>query len=729
MTELRTTATTSGRASIDPPGDGVAGATGAPFVGLVVTSLLALYFELVAIRWLTTEIRYFAYYKNLPLMACFLGLGIGFARADREEADRLPGFLPAFSLLGLFLVAGSSTFLPRVLAPPSPEGFLGFRATSIGGQLAFYALVTGTFAALTLTFVPLGQAVGLRMRGMPTLRAYSLNVVGSLLGIVAMTALGFSRTHPGTWYGLGAATCLALLVLRSPRVAVPSAIAVALLVIGLAIVPTPQFERVLWSPYSKIEVQALVAQSSNAGVPPLRYGTQIRANHDYFQKAIDLSDGFIARYGAGNPILDESKRAYELPYAFRHPGKVLILGAGMGNDVAAALRRNADEVVAVELDPDIQRLGRELHPEHPYADPRVRPVIEDARAFIRRTDESFDTIAYGLLDSHSMLSALSAVRVDNFVYTVEALREAVGRLRPGGIVSLTFAIDQNSLWLRTRLVDLMHAALGKEPVCFEPGYDRGFTVVGGPGIDAMPKESYPLPSVDCRVAAPATSFAAAGVVPTDDWPFLYLPRRSIPTIYLWVLIPIAAVTFLISLLTLPRIREVDLHFFSLGAGFLLIETKAITDLALLLGTTWVVNSVAFAAVLLMILAGNALVQAVPRIGYRSAYALLGVAILLNWLAPHDLLLSSGYWTRGVVRALIIALPLAFAAILFARSVSASPSLAAALGSNLLGAMVGGLLEYASMALGFRALWMIALVVYAISALALGARRRVVPVAS
>ena len=67
-------------------------------------------------------------------------------------------------------------------------------------------------------------------------------------------------------------------------------------------------------------------------------------------------------------------------------------------------------MTAVEIDPTILYLGRRLHPERVYADPRTKAVVNDARTFIRQTSERFDTIIYGLLDSHTNLGAMTNVR-------------------------------------------------------------------------------------------------------------------------------------------------------------------------------------------------------------------------------------------------------------------------------------------------------------------------------
>src|SRR5262249_32794546 len=146
-------------------------------------------------------------------------------------------------------------------------------------------------------------------------------------------------------------------------------------------------------------------------------GFEVQVNQDSHQQALDLSGRF-------DRVADLAtrRRIYDEPYRFGVNGDVLIVGAGTGNDVAAALRAGARSVDAVELDPVILEIGA-AHPEAPYRDARVRTVNSDARGYLRRTDRRYDKIVLGYLDSHSLFSAMSSVRLDNFVYTKEFFRE------------------------------------------------------------------------------------------------------------------------------------------------------------------------------------------------------------------------------------------------------------------------------------------------------------------
>src|SRR5205814_2308136 len=111
-------------------------------------------------------------------------------------------------------------------------------------------------------------------------------------------------------------------------------------------------------------------------------------------------------------------------------GEVLVLGAGSGTDVAAALRHGARHVDAVEIDPAIIRLGREYHPDHPYSDPRVHVINDDARHFLRTTTRRYDLVVFALIDSLTLQSSFSGVRLESYMFTRESFEAVKDRLQP-----------------------------------------------------------------------------------------------------------------------------------------------------------------------------------------------------------------------------------------------------------------------------------------------------------
>ena len=108
--------------------------------------------------------------------------------------------------------------------------------------------------------------------------------------------------------------------------------------------------------------------------------------------------------------------SYDFPYQLvSRPERVLVVGAGTGNDVAAALRHGASHVDAVEIDPYLVALGRKYHPERPYTSEKVTVTVNDARAYFKTAQHKYDLIVFGYLDSHTLLSSLSTLRLDDYV--------------------------------------------------------------------------------------------------------------------------------------------------------------------------------------------------------------------------------------------------------------------------------------------------------------------------
>jgi SAM-dependent methyltransferase len=530
----------------------------------------------------------------------------------------------------------------------------------------------------------------------------------------------------------------------------PPVFALACLAATLAVVAlAPGATR--WSPYYRIDLSPHFVPNASGALDMAGY--KLTVNHDYHQNALNLRDAYLRTH----PELEPARLAYDLPYRFAEPQRVLIVGSGMGNDVAAALRHGAQRVDAVEIDPAILTLGRELHPERPYGSPRVRAINDDARAYLARTDEQYDLIVFGLLDSHTLLSSLSSLRLDSYVYTMESLEQARAHLAPGGHLALTFAASLGAWdWLAARLYQMIASAFEAEPVALSLGYDMSTLFVVGPGAGERLAADPALAALAVDTARLREPVTAA----TDDWPFLYLRDHSVPAMpYGLILGLLFVLGSALVLLTLrrpaaetrgggtpvpapvyrpdiahrlrahdpepaPPARAVpvgsglDVPMFLLGAGFMLLETKSISQLSLLFGSTWLVNAVVISAILVLALAANLYVARRQPARVGPAYGLLGLALLLDQLVPLGALGGLDPLLRATLGGLFLALPLLFAGVVFATLFARTAAPSQAFGSNLLGALAGGLLEYASMIVGFKALGLLALALYAASWLAL-----------
>ncbi|MBI1982908.1 MAG: methyltransferase domain-containing protein, partial [Acidobacteria bacterium] len=461
-----------------------------------------------------------------------------------------------------------------------------------------------------------------------------------------------------------------------------------------------------WSPYYRVRLYRF---SPPEGWPrPAAYHVDV--NHDYHQRIVDLSPAFLARHPEAEPNRS-ALATYELPYHIvAETGEVLVVGAGTGNDVAAALRHGATRVDAVEIDRVIIELGRRYHPERPYDSPRVTVTVDDARAFFKRTDRKYDLIVFGYLDAHTLISSYSSLRLDNYVYTRESFEEARSLLKKDG--TLIVAFNSGTSFVTDRLFAALARAFGTPPRAYYTGYDyAGVVMIEGRGRDAAPPREFPEISDQLRSRLDAT------LVTTDRWPFLYLAGRTIPAPILSVLALFLCGSFVLlrRTLNLPRLasRE-NLHFFFLGAGFLLLETRGITELSLLFGSTWIVNAVVIGAFLAMGILANTLVMYRP-VARRTAYVPLFVLIGLGMFFPltHlDLLPASA---KVLAAGIFVGLPVFFSGLVFSRSFRDVADPAQALGVNLLGCVVGGTLENTVMLAGTPVLGGLAVLLYALSA--------------
>src|SRR5262249_16658564 len=212
-----------------------------------------------------------------------------------------------------------------------------------------------------------------------------------------------------------------------------------------------------WSPYQRLDVMPLLGSDGEL------LAWNIATNDYWYQRMVNLSPQFIERHPAFFGGIPTDELPYNLPYKFRAGARrVLILGAGSGNDVAAAVRNTQAQITAVEIDPLILRLGRELHFEQPYSSPRVHVIVNDARSYLENSSDRYDLIVFSLLDSHTTSSNYANIRIDNYVYTREAFEAAKRMLAPDGVMVLKFWVD--SPWIAGRLNGLLREVFRQEPI-------------------------------------------------------------------------------------------------------------------------------------------------------------------------------------------------------------------------------------------------------------------------
>jgi SAM-dependent methyltransferase len=659
---------------------------------IFLASALGLFFELLIIRWHSSSLHVFNFFKNVSLFSCFLGLGIGYSMGRRRIHIAL--FLPGIALQFILLHMLRFTPLQFALNNPIPTHIImGMgNADTVSRFLLIYGFFAFFFSLNALTFIPLGQLAGSLMGRTGKLSAYGWNLSGGLFGIAVFALLSFLWLPPAAWLAVGAIGLIPFLY-RSARTL---SIAFVSLVAALAVISI-NGDRTSLEVYSPYQFMALHLQRE---APPI-----LDVNHLLFQSILDL------RGPQFTPKLKGALDYYDFPYqALERPVRdVLVVGSGTGNDVAAALRHGVQHVDAVEIDPAILEFGKRLHPENPYGDPRVTAITDDARTYIRRAKKSYDLIVYGLLDAHTTMSGISSVRLDSFVYTVEAFQESLALLSKDGVLSVKFALWSPAHGRKFYLM-LQEASKGKPPVVC-----RG-VFYAGPGASSL---KIPPP------AAGEISYADKQLhadVSTDDWPFVYMPVRSFPFSYA-ILIGFLSIVSLIILRALLGGGKGALSFspvfFFLGAGFMLLEAKNITRFGLLMGNTWFVITLAIAGVMVMGFFSNLLVARLQALKNPSALK----APLLY--APLLLLLGLSYFFSGETIGLghpmvqkaaglvFLSLPFFFSGIIFSSELcrQSRVSIGSAMASNLMGAILGGFLEYSATIFGYRSLSIVAFLFY------------------
>jgi SAM-dependent methyltransferase len=661
-----------------------------------LASFLVLFLEIALIRWMPAYIRLLSYFSNFILLASFLGIGLGCLLAPARS--RLFKWFPLVQAI----VIGAVYFFRLEVAVPT-SGSIYFSS----GTAAKVVVVESTmllpllFVIVAALFTTLAQRMGREMAQLPPLRAYTINLAGSLGGVIALGIMSWLESPPAVWFGIAFAAAVPLLAtpeVPADAAAVPpprrmsvALVAVNVLLLAGSLVLVHVMARgAIWSPYYKITV-------SQEGPD-----TVVEVNNIFHQSMAPV---------------EQKEYFYQWPYSvFGDTFKdVLILGAGSGTDVAAALRHGVRHVDAVEIDPAIIRLGRAHHPDHPYSDPRVTVINDDARHYLRTTTKKYDLVVFALIDSLTMQSSFSGVRLESYMFTEESFRAVRERLNPDGILVVYNYFRER--WLVDRLANIAAAAFGAEPRV-HVHEARAFlgVLMAGPRLAQLTSP----PHVPDQVTAFNQSHAPSpariherdpSVEPaTDDWPFLYLRDRHIPQHYVLALAVVLVVSVVSVLLTLAALgaprggaRRWSWQFFLLGAGFMLLETKSIIQFALLWGSTWVVASLAIASVLTMALLANAVVarKTITR-PWLVAGVLVGL-LALNYLIPIGRVTFDSRVAESLFYAALVFSPILCAGLLFGSAIARSTALTRDYGTNLLGAMVGGVGEYLSLVTGFRAL--------------------------
>jgi Spermine/spermidine synthase domain len=661
-------------------------------------SFTILFFELLCIRWIPSYVRYLSYFNNFLLLASFLGIGLGMLSARRERF----WFAPFPVLVALLVVIIAKTKFTLII--DSTQVLYYGIADQQSAQAENFLVLPIIFGMVTLCFIPLSRSFGKLFSQLKPLTAYTYDIIGSLAGIAAFSAISYFSLPPLAWFSI---LGILVLLLSAKRTVLFVAIVMAAILIEVGQLQVGAY----WSPYYRIILHP------------------VRPN-GYFVDVNGSGHQAMIPWQYKEPFYKEIYRIFGSG-SFHH---ALILGAGTGSDTSLALAHGVDSITAVEIDPTIYQLGAKFNPDKPYSNRHVHVVINDGRSFLQNITGHYDLIIFALPDSLTLTSNNTNLRLESFLLTQDALAEAKTRLTSNGLIVLYNYYRQD--WLVQKLSDMVGNVFNQEPlVTSYGGLGRAATIMAGPRLATLPKGEFgayherPVPANSRKLGIISQGYIPlnSATPATDDWPFLYLQDHSFPTIYILGLAMVAVYALIGTATFAPRktLRRFDWHMFFLGMAFMLLEVKSLTTFSLLFGSTWLVNSLVFFAILSSVLLAIVVNRHFKFKRISLFYLLLFGVLLLNILLPLDALLLSNPIIRYILASVLAFTPIFLANIIFTNSFRDSETADIAFASNLLGIMVGGGMEYFSMVFGYRLLLIPVIVFYA-CALLLRLRSRRTP---
>ncbi|HEY4387478.1 MAG TPA: hypothetical protein VGN34_23735 [Ktedonobacteraceae bacterium] len=651
---------------------------------IFLVSFAMLFFELLCIRWIPSYVRYLSYFNNFLLMASFLGIGLGMLTARRQRF-----WYPPFPLMVLLLViiVALNRFDLRINSTDVLYYGAGEAQSAHTENFIVLPLIFGLVVAC---FVPLSRTFGQLFTLVSPLTAYTYDIIGSLSGIACFSVMSFFSWPPMVWFVILA---LLILLLSSRRMLL---LVAATFLITLVIVGQLQFGA-YWSPYYKIVLHPAVhggyiVDVNNAGghqsMTPWQY------KEPFYRRLYQTFPG----------------------HSFQH---ALILGAGSGSDVSTALAYGVPSITAVEIDPTIQQLGVRYHPDHPYSNRNVKVIINDGRAFLQNTTNKFDLIIFALPDSLTLTSSNTNLRLESFLLTQESIAAARSHLTQNGLLVLYNYYRED--WLIDKLVGMVGRTFHQNPlVTTYGGWGRAAVIMAGPRLSSLPPGKFEAYHEQPQGTNSRLRIIGEGYYPvtnappaTDDWPFLYLRDPGFPLLYMEGLGVVALFALGGTLILAPRqvLRRFNWHMFFLGVAFILLEVKSLTTFALLFGSTWLVNSLVFFAILCSVLLAILVNRRFKLKNAIPFYLLLFGILVLNLVLPPESLLLANPAARYSLASLLAFAPVFLANIIFTNSFRNSEAADIAFASNLLGIMVGGALEYISMLTGYRFLFVLVILFY------------------
>lgn len=660
-------------------------------VRLLLLGFITLFLELALIRYLGGTIWNLGYFPNFVLLSVFIGMGIGFMFHHYISGKNSIFFFHlSFFLLMILIIFVYYKHPSLPLISNEEEKFGEFYFINKSQDTDFLPFFI-CFIVIIFLFALISQRTAKLFKLFNPLKAYTLDIVGSCLGILSFMMISFFQVPPYIWFFIFTILFIITLPKSFISILIPSILSLIVIFHAYKLdtkhLRYPDYKgklEVIWSPYQRVEY-------IDDETLPLHLRKTIWVNGIGHQRiALDKEELLKGYYMI--PYYDRRNNNFS-PYK-----NVLIIGSGSGNDTAVAILNNAQEIDAVEIDPVIAKYGSKYHPLSPYQDKRVNLVVDDGRSFMTHTREKYDLIIFAWADSLVRVSSLSQLRLENYLFTEESIQRAYKLLTDDGCIYIFNSFPQS--WTGEKLVKMIYNATNKYPkILHSSGGEFAFLKIGNAPY--------------CQSNEGKITEAEP---PTDDWPFLHLKKRSIPDIYKKMLF--LMITFIVILTAFMhfstqkkenykglKVLFLKISFTLMGGAFMLLETKSIIQFSLLFGNTWLNNSLVFLGILILVLIANWIAYFIKNLSFiKYISVILIVSTLIPLFYPLNNLLSiENIFSRFILASLLTFSPIFFANLIFSLAFKDQVISEHIFGWNLIGASIGGLLEYFSLVLGYNML--------------------------
>ncbi|MCR4408462.1 MAG: hypothetical protein NUW24_16335 [Anaerolineae bacterium] len=424
------------------------------YLGLFLLSTAGLGFEITLTRVFSLAQWY--HFAFMVVSVALLGFG--------ASGSALSLFPPPGDPIRLrrYTARVAALFAAGVLISFLIVNFLPFDSYRIAWEPVQVLYMAVYFLALALPFFFNGLLTGALLAALPerTGSLYAANLLGSALGclvaVIALPSLGGTGT---IMLSATLAMLAATLVVWNVKTSVqlPTTFLLTLLTVALTFltINPPAFLEIRLSPYKDL---SYALQYPDATVLSSRWnafsrvdvvrsrsirsapGLSLRNSVDF-----PIQDGLYTDGDLRSAITDPTTPNLDafldylptaLPYHLRPEASVLILEPGGGLDVLLALSGGVREVVAVESNPLAVRAVDDFG-GGVYQEARVRVVVEDGRAYVRRHTVRYDLVILALNGGQRPVVSGAYSLAENYLYTVEAFDDYLSHLNEGGLLAVS----------------------------------------------------------------------------------------------------------------------------------------------------------------------------------------------------------------------------------------------------------------------------------------------------